>query len=252
MRSEKNLGFAGGNNLGVKVSSGEYLFFINNYTEFPKGTLEGLLELFQTIPNLGIVSPMLCYHEPKIKQHKDVIQYAGSTPVHPLTGRNRTLGEGEENQGQYTQPQPTAYVHGAAMLVPRRVLEEVGPMAEEFFLYYEELDWCARIKRAGYQAFIHPGVKVYHKESVSVGRISPLKTYYLNRNRIYFMRRNKSRVAFALFSWYMLLVAFPKHLLLFTLRREWEHVRALCTALWWNYGWKKTTEVRRSIQFVET
>jgi len=237
LRSEENLGFAGGNNLGVKASSGEYLFFLNNDTELQNGVIECLLQLFDTIPDLGIVSPMICYFHPKASEGKDIIQYAGSTPVHPLSGRNRTIGMNQQDRGQYAQPQPTAYIHGAAMLIARKIVNEVGTMSELFFLYYEELDWCAKIKRAGYQVYIHPGVKVYHKESVTVGKLSPLKTHYLNRNRILFMRRNKNPAAFVLFSIYLLLLVTPRYLLSYAWQGEWEHFRAFWKAIWWNYGW---------------
>jgi len=237
LRSAENLGFAGGNNLGIKASTGDYLFFLNNDTELQDGVLECLLQLFERVPDLGIVSPMICFFYPKADKNEDIIQYAGSTTVHTLSGRNHTIGLNERDHGQYAQPQPTAYIHGAAMLIPRKVVEEVGMMSELFFLYYEELDWCAQIKRAGYQAYVHPGVKVYHKESVTVGKLSPLKTHYLNRNRILFMRRNKSLGAFVLFSIYLLLLVTPRYLLRYAWQGEWEHFNAFWKAIWWNYGW---------------
>jgi len=237
IRSEENLGFAGGNNLGIQASTGDYLFFLNNDTELQNGVIECLLGLFEKVPKLGIVSPMICYFYPKVEADKELIQYAGSTAVHTLTGRNRTIGLDKYDRGQYQHPQPTAYIHGAAMLIPRKIIKEVGMMAELFFLYYEELDWCAQIKRAGYQAFVHPGVKVYHKESVTVGKLSPLKTHYLNRNRILFMRRNKSTGAFVLFSIYLLLIVTPRYLLRYAWQGEWGHFQAFWKAIWWNYGW---------------
>lgn len=237
IRSASNLGFAGGNNLGIKASKGEFLFFVNNDAELVEGTIEKLLYLFQLIPNLGIVSPKLCYYLPH--QKPDIIQYAGTTEVRPLTGRNSTIGLGALDKGQYLKAVPTAYAHGAAMMLPRAVIEKAGNMPEVFFLYYEELDWCEQIKRAGYQIYIEPNALVYHKESVSVGRLSVLKTYYINRNRIFFMRRNKSMLAFFFFSFFLFLVSMPKNILIFTFRKEWQHLRAYWKAILWNYSSNK-------------
>ncbi len=236
VRSNNNLGFAGGNNLGIQASRGDYLFFINNDAEVTEGAIESMLYLFHKVPKLGVVSPKLYYHLPERKQ--PLIQYAGSTEVNTLTGRNKTIGLQEDENGQYGSPYPTAYAHGAAMMIPRSVVREVGMMPEEFFLYYEELDWCTQIKRAGYKIYVEPRAVIYHKESISVGRLSLLKTYYINRNRILFMRRNKSEKAFMLFSIYLWLVSVPKNLAQYLLRGEFQHARTYIRAVGWNYGFK--------------
>ena len=251
LESPHNLGFAGGNNLGVNVARGEYLFFINNDAELTDGCLEGLLQIFHEHPKAGIVSPQLHYfpgqttnkHDvPNNSKHypngapKSLIQYSGATPVYPLTARNRTLGNQEPDCGQFgEEPTLTAYAHGAAMMVPRRVLDAVGPMLEDYFLYYEELDWCERIRRAGYSVWVHPGVRVYHKESLATGKISALKMYYLTRNRILFLRRNFGRRARLAFYTFFALVTTPKHLLTLTLRRDWTNLRAFGRAVAWHF-----------------
>ncbi len=237
--SSENLGFAGGNNLGVRYARGEYLFFINNDAELTAGCIQTLLQTFAENPRLGIVSPMLCYFERKRNSSYDIIQYAGTTPIHPITGRNQTIGYLEEDKGQYVAAQPTAYVHGASMMVPRKVINEIGGMSEDFFLYYEELDWCERIRRAGYEIYVAPRAKVHHKESITVGKKSLIKTYYMNRNRILFMHRNRSIWQFFLFSMYMLFVMVPKHTLQYLLNGEPDHFKKLLQAIEWNYFFKE-------------
>ena len=96
-------------------------------------------------------------------------------------------------------------------MVPMRVVKEIGLMSYIFFLYYEEADWCARIKKAGYKIFYVGSSYVLHKESVSTGKMSSLKIYYLNRNRIVFMRRNLQGKTFYLALLYQLFVAIPKN-----------------------------------------
>jgi GT2 family glycosyltransferase len=242
IRSEKNLGFAGGNNLAVKEAQGDFLFFVNNDAEITEGCIEKLLNLFEHYPNLGAVSPLLCYFNENPESQPDLIQYAGTTPVHPITARNRTIGEKEINKGQFNQPLPTAYTHGAAMMVKREIVENVGLMANDFFLYYEELDWCARIQKAGYEIMVEPRAKVYHKESVTVGAMSPLKTYYLNRNRIYFMRRNFSTINMFFFSLFLIFFTIPKNCIVFILRGQFNHLKVFLKAIWWNVVHDKNTK----------
>jgi GT2 family glycosyltransferase len=234
IRSDKNLGFAGGNNLAVKQAKGDFLFFINNDAEITEGCLQKLVAQFEQNPTLGIVSPLLLYYNESKNKSTDLIQYAGTTPVHPVTARNRTIGEKEWDNGQYTEAKPTAYAHGAAMMVKREVIENVGTMFEDFFLYYEELDWCARIRKAGYDIYIEPNARVYHKESASVQKISGLKAYYLNRNRIYFMRRNFGGFNLILFYLFLVFVTIPKNILMYILRGDFNNAKQFLKAVWWN------------------
>jgi len=227
--SEKNLGFAGGNNLGIKESKGEYLFFVNNDTELTTDIIEKLLEPFEVNPRLGIVSPKIYYYE-----KKDLIQYAGYTPLNPCTARNQTIGQFEVDKGQYNQPHSTPYAHGAAMMVSRAAIEKAGMMPECFFLYYEEMDWCEQIRKAGFEIFYEPKAKIYHKESVSVGKLSPMKTYYLTRNRILFMRRNASVLNFILFVFFLALFTIPKNILMYCLKGEFKLARSFIQGVMWN------------------
>ena len=193
-------------------------------------------------PRNGVVSPKICFYkaEPSGKQsHEksadlDIIQYVGTTLVHPLTARNSTLGENEPDQGQYTERKPTAYAHGAAMMMKREVVDKVGEWPELFFLYYEELDWCAHIRRADYEILVEPNAKIYHKESYTTGQLNALKTYYINRNRILFMRRNHGAFQLLAFTLFLVFFTIPKNTLLYLLRGEFAHLRAFYKAIWWN------------------
>ena len=246
LRSEQNLGFAGGNNLGLKISQGDFIFFVNNDVELSDGCIEWLLLLFKNRPKAGIASPLICYFPEKNSQLRtpisDLIQYAGMTPVNPFTGRNKIIGNREPDRNQFTEPRRTAYAHGAAMMVPREVLEQVGPMAEEFFLYYEELDWCERIRRAGWEIWVEPRARVWHKESLTVQRLGALKTYYLTRNRILFMRRNFGGRRLAAFFAFLFFITVPKNLLVFLFRGEWENAKAFWRGIFWNFDANPSTQ----------
>jgi GT2 family glycosyltransferase len=227
--SKENLGFAGGNNLGILESTGEYLLFLNNDTEVDPGFLEPLVHLFEMNPNAGAASSKILYHN-----SDNIIQYAGSTCVNPMTGRNSRIGFMEKDNGQHDQLRETDLAHGCAMMVPKRVIEKVGMMPELFFLYYEEIDWCETIKRAGFKIYYVPGSKVFHKESMSVGKNSTLKTYYMTRNRLLYVRRNSSGMNKALAVAFFLFLALPKNILKYLYQREIQHVKAFWKACLWN------------------
>ena len=235
IRNPKNLGFTGGNNVGIRAATGDYLFIVNNDTEFTPGLLEGLLEIFDKYPDAGIVSPKFHYFF-----HKGTIEYAGYNTVNILTGRNGMIGCRESDEGQYDEVRSTHYVHGGAMMVSRRVVEEVGVMPEQYFLYYEEFDWSEQIKRKGYKIYYQPRSLIYHKESMTTGKSSPLKTFYLTRNRILFMRRNMSWVAQLLFAGYFVLLTIPKNTLGFLLKGQKEHLRSFWKGILWQFNRKIT------------
>lgn len=246
LRSNINLGFAGGNNLGLTAATGDFYFFVNNDAELTPACIGFLLDLFRAHPKAGIVSPLICYARQPDQTGADIIQYAGMTPIHPLTARNRTIGNKTPDLGQFAVPRETHYAHGAAMMLPRRILDKAGRMAEDFFLYYEELDWCERIRGAGYEAWVEPRAKVYHKESMSVQKLGALKTYFLNRNRVYFMRRHCSGWKNALFTVFLLLVTAPKNTLVYLLRGETDNLRAFWQGIGWNFGLKNSPYERFS------
>ncbi len=229
-----NLGFAKANNAGIDVSSGEFLFFVNNDTELTQGLAENMVTFLAENPKVGALTPLICYFPEGKRGQEDIIQYAGTTALSTLTARNETIGAKQIDKGQFKQPTETAYAHGAAMMVPRQVVEKVGQWPDAFFLYYEELDWCAQIKRAGYQIYVLPTAKIYHKESLTIGPESPLKVFYLNRNRVLFMRRNYSfgqLIPYYLFLWFF---TYPKNMITYLLRGKMKLLKAFNRGIWWN------------------
>ena len=190
IHSKENLGFAGGNNLGIQAAQGKYLFFLNNDTILRHQTsdIRHLVNRLESSPKIGAVCPKI-----KFSWGENLIQYAGFTPLSKITLRNRSIGFGEADCGQYDTPHPTPYAHGAAMMVKREVIDKAGLMPDCFFLYYEELDWSMMIRSAGYDIWYEPACTIFHKESQSTGQNSPLRTYYITRNRLIFAKRNIAR-----------------------------------------------------------
>lgn len=230
IRSERNLGFAGGNNLGIKAAKGDYLFLVNNDTEFTPNLVNILADTLDKNKEIGMISPKIRYFD-----QPDMLQYMGYTKMNYFTARNSCIGQFETDNGQYDHlTGPTGYVHGAAMMIRRECIEKAGPMAENFFLYYEEYDWCDHIKRAGYQAWLVTSALIYHKESVSVGKASTLKEFFMNRNRILFIRRNAPVIAGIIFYIYFILMVVPRNVLRYRKTGHKDFTKWLFKAIWWN------------------
>lgn len=185
IRNDKNLGFAGGNNIGIKEAKGDYILLINNDTYFKDFNIDTLIERLESSDRIGIICPKL-----RFAWGNNPIQFAGYTHLSSITLRNKAIGFGKEDNGQYDTAHLTPYAHGAAMLIKREALEKVGLMPECYFLYYEEIDWSMMFTRAGYEIWYDPACTVYHKESQTTGQNSPLRTYYITRNRLLLVKRN--------------------------------------------------------------
>lgn len=230
IRSEQNLGFAAGNNVGIAHAKGEYIFLVNNDTEFTTGIIHSLVEVFDTYPNTGIVSPKIRYF-----QSPDILQYAGYTEMNYYTARNACIGQYEIDHGQYDDLTGiTGFPHGAAMMVSRNVIEKVGLMFENYFLYFEEMDWAARIKKAGFDVRLNMQALIYHKESVSVGQKSALKEYFMCRNRILFERRNANGFQQIVFYFHFLFLVVPRNILSYIKANQLSFIPILFRAIIWN------------------
>lgn len=227
--SNVNMGFAGGNNLGIMRARGEYVLLLNNDTIVDRHFLEPLVRKFQSDPKIGAVSSKLRFY-----YDRNVIQFAGYTPFNHRTMRSFALGYREKDNSQHDVDREIPYAHGAAMMVPMKVIREIGIMCYTFFLYYEEADWSYRIKRAGYSIWYVHNSLVYHKESVSVGKLSAMKVYYQNRNRIVFMRRNVNGKDFYYGILYQVFVAIPKNALKFLAKGKLNIFYAYLRAIGWH------------------
>lgn len=210
IRSQINLGFSGGNNLGIMASSGEFIFLLNNDALLVDDSIIELVKTFKMDPKIGVLSPKIYYQD-----SENIIQYAGFTEFSRITIRNRVIGNREYDNGQYNSLSETASAHGAAMMIRMEAVDKAGLMPEIFFLYYEEHDWCAKIKKRGYKVMYQPKSSIIHKESQSTGVNSYLKTYYNSRNRILFAYRNRENVIRYISILYLILIANSKDFLKF-------------------------------------
>lgn len=235
IRNSSNLGFSGGNNAGIKAATGDYIFIVNNDTEFTPYLIESLIEVFQKKSDAGIVCPKFHYYF-----NKGTIEYAGYKLVNIFTGRNSMIGTGEKDNGQYDSITKTNYAHGGGMMISKKAIEKVGLMPEQFFLYYEELDWSVKFKKQGYAIYFQPKALIYHKESMTTGKSSPLKTFYLTRNRILFMRRNAPTLGLSIFLLYFVIFTIPKNSIQYILKKQNTHLKSFWKGILWHLNSKIT------------
>ncbi|MDR2918221.1 MAG: glycosyltransferase family 2 protein [Tannerella sp.] len=221
--NDKNIGFSGGNNIGIKKATGRYILMLNNDTIVKDDSVQKLITFMDANPQIGGVSPKLLYAEAS----PDIIQYAGATELSMVTLRNKTIGQGEIDKGQYNESQKTSFLHGAAMMIRREAIEKAGLMPEVFFLYYEEIDWSTQIEKNGFELWYNPVCSIYHKESRSVGSESPLKIYYMTRNRLLYAWRNRLGLAKILSFIYLFGVAATRNTIKYLLRGDLDLARSV-------------------------
>lgn len=226
--SRKNLGYAGGNNLGIRESRGSLILVTNNDVEVTPGFLEPLVEVFRNHPNAGMASPKIVYHDNK------KIQYAGSTGINNWTGRGKKVAHLQPDDGQYDYTRETALVHGACMIFRRSLIDEIGYIPEVYFVYYEEHDWALQARRKGYVLYYVGASKIYHKASSTTVKGSPFQTYHMTRNRIMFLRRNVHQPALLSSLLFFVLFTIPKKIAQFTLSGDRANYRAFIQGVGWH------------------
>jgi len=232
LKSKTNTGFAGGNNLGISKSQGDYVFIVNNDAIVSINALELLISQYEKNPSYGILCPL-------IKNPDDSIQFAGYTRLNTLTGRNKTILKTNSN----SEIIDTAYPHGAAMLISRKNLEKVGLMTENYFLYYEELDWGEAFRRNNLKVGVSQISSIKHKESSSVNKISELKLYFVTRNRILFVRKNFHHINQFIFAVFFFTISVPFNLLKFWVKKEKHNIQTFIAGIKWHFQHNESSKV---------
>ncbi len=185
----RNLGFAGGNNVGIKRAlelGADYVLLLNNDTEVDHGMLDAFVAAAKRFPDAGVFSGKIYYHaEP------NRIWYAGSQ-WNAKAAHFEQVGKGGLDDGTaYSTACETDTAIGCAFFMPAERVREIGLLDDNFFLCLEETDWCYRAKEAGYPSIFVPDAKLWHKVSVSFGgENSPLALYFQTRNRLLWARRH--------------------------------------------------------------
>jgi GT2 family glycosyltransferase len=197
IESKENLGFAGGQNLGIKYAlenGADFICVLNNDVVLDKALLQELLKTFEKDKDCGIVSPKI-YFAKGFEFHKDryqdsekgkVIWYAGGK----MDWKNVIAyhnGVDEVDNGQFQNSELTEFASGCCELIKREVFEKVGLFDEKYFLYYEDNDLSQRAKKKGFKIYFQPKAIMWHLNAGSAGGSgSSLQDYYITRNRLLF------------------------------------------------------------------
>jgi GT2 family glycosyltransferase len=207
IKNETNLGFAEGNNIGIRFAlkhlNPDYILLLNNDTVVHPDFLTELVIACERDSSIAFAGPKVYYYNANGKS--DIIDFAGGTIWMGL-GLTTHIGRGTVDRGQYDEIKEVDYVEGSCLLGRKTAIEQIGLMNPDYFLYWEETDWCVRAKRAGYRLTYVPTAKIWHK-GAGAG-YSKTKSYYLTRNRFIFMRKYATGMQYFIFLLFFALIYF--------------------------------------------
>jgi GT2 family glycosyltransferase len=199
---ERNLGYTGGNNAGIRhaLRAGfDFVLILNNDATVDPAFLGILMDFAREHPQAGMIGPAVYEAD-----RPETIQSAGAR-IHWWEAKFPPLNGGVTEAALDQAPRAADYISGAAMLVRRATIEAVGVLDEAFHLYVEEVDWCRRAATAGHGVWVVPRSRIWHKGAVSVNTMrKPSVEYYRFRNRIFFMRKHARWYHWLVFGPYLL------------------------------------------------
>jgi GT2 family glycosyltransferase len=184
LRQPRNLGFAEGNNVGLRhalADGASAILLLNNDTLVDPDFLPPLVDALARRPDVGIAgSKIYCYPERRTL-------WAAGAGIDWTRGRQFHIGAGEADQGQYERETLVDYVSACCLLARREVFERAGLLDPRYFIYFEETAWSVRATRAGFRILYVPASRIWHKVSAAMRSESPNSAYYLTRNRLLFL-----------------------------------------------------------------
>ncbi|MFC1700533.1 glycosyltransferase family 2 protein [Patescibacteria group bacterium] len=186
-----NLGFSGGNNIGIKYAlknGADYILLLNNDTKVDKYFLSELIKQAEGDRNGGLFGPKIYYHD-----NPEVIWFAGGKiNINPFEVNGTHIGLNKPDSEKYNQIKKVDYITGCCFLIKKEVIDKIGFLDEDYFLYYEDADYCLRARKAGYKCTFVPSAKIWHKCSVGTHEGSSSYVYYHTRNALIMARKNGS------------------------------------------------------------
>ncbi|MBN1183767.1 MAG: glycosyltransferase family 2 protein [Bacteroidales bacterium] len=222
LQSKENLGFTGGNNLGIEYAleqNADYIFLLNNDTIVAADGILKMLEVMNSDSNIGIVSPKILFYD-----RPDIIWFGGATfNEYFIIGRMN--GYGSKDDSLYNKQDDIPFASGCAMLIRRKVIENTGVLCNDFFAVMEDIEFSLRVRNNGYKIKYVPSSLVYHKESITAGgHDAPQYVYYQTRNT-FVLRRHLGKInRFHILSHIFSITYFLKRVLKFISRRKWRSI----------------------------
>ncbi len=199
LRTNKNLGYSGGFNLGLdyafKEKNADYVLVSNNDVKADAKVISALVKVALADNMTGFVTGKVYYYD-----QPDVLQTVGKKED-PIRWNGGQIGKHEKDAGQYDRVEERAFSDDIFTLVAKKLYDEIGGYDPAFFLQCEEFDWQARAKQAGFKIMYAPQARIWHKESMTIGKSSPLKSYYDARNPMIVILKYKSPAFFRRYFW---------------------------------------------------
>ena len=189
IKNKVNLGFAKAVNIGVKKAlknKADYILLLNPDTIVRKNFLTPLLETLKR-PKAGICGPKILFES--ISSSKKAKIWSAGGKLDKVRFSGGLIGHNEEDQRQYNVKKSVDFISGTCMLIKKQVFEKIGFLAEDYFLYYEDVDFCFQARKAGYRVVYNPSSVIYHFGSFTINKDSKIMQYYLARNRLLFLSK---------------------------------------------------------------
>ena len=200
IRSNENLGYSGGFNLGLKYAfeekKADFALITNNDVKVDNKVISALVEAANQDPQRGFITGKVYFFD-----RPDTLQTVGKSEDY-LRWNGEHIGGKEIDKGQYDKPAERVFIDDIFTLVRREVYEKIGGYDTTFFLQSEEYDWQARAKLAGYKFYYTPFAKIWHKDSITIGKWTPVKAYYDARNPLIVVLRYKDPDFFRRYFWW--------------------------------------------------
>jgi GT2 family glycosyltransferase len=188
-KSSENLGYAGGNNVGLSIAreaEADVAFLVNPDATVHPRCLEELARCLADTPSAGLVSPAICY------SGSDRLWYAGSD-FDAVTCTAYHLNEGEPYHSLPDPPFDTGRASGCVLGFRLDVVDRMGALDERYFLYYEEAEWSLRMRRGGLRIVVVPSARAWHDAGHGQGGVSRTYQYYMTRNRLLIAKQHGNR-----------------------------------------------------------
>lgn len=185
IESDTNIGFSGGNNIGIEhalKNGADYILLLNNDTAVEPDFLDVLVSNSIEAPNAGIVGGKIKYYS-----NPNMIWFGGGF-FDRDTGKIGHERYNEVDLKSTNTIRSISFMTGCLMLIPVKIIQEVGKLEEKYFLYSEDTDYCCRVMDAGYDLLFCEDAVIYHKINASTGKSSNLMTYYTTRNKLFIAR----------------------------------------------------------------
>jgi GT2 family glycosyltransferase len=185
--NDDNIGFCSANNIVLRVaqeSHADYVLVMNNDAIAPPDLVQALVLAARNLPDCGAISPVIVASDNELG--KDHVWYAGANWSAAHGNFVYTYARADPAKILEAGPYATGHASGCCMLVPVRVIDKVGPMADRYFAFFDEPEWCHRMSLHGYRSYVLPTVRVVHKVSRSTAQ--PISVFLLTRNRLHWMR----------------------------------------------------------------